>query len=328
MVSNGGGGARRSRVVAGSALLAAMAVVAAGCSGGGHGSGGSDGSGVPAAAVYMAKIGPLTAVTPPSGVVADARRVLAELPEPPGGKAIRSVAASTDLNQPQSYPATSHLVDVYRLWSTASSADLITWYRARLPRGASISGSGSGGGGGTPTVDSLDIDVPDSGANISSAQIEVDVEPAGARQLVRADAQLIWLSPRPADETVPSSWTTVVVTAVGPPPSARSVSREVGDVATVGLFRRAVNGLALAVPGASDTALQDGAYVRLEFLPRPGAAPGLVVQESSGNETYVSVRAGERVLPDLTDPDTVLVTDVLRALGLPSTFLQEEQAGP
>ena len=99
------------------------------------------------------------------------------------------------------------LVDRHRLWLVHEPLAKVEEFLARRPpRGGRNSGTGSSGGTGIPANASTTFSFPALAGRVSLRNLEVDlVALPHHRTGVRADAQDIWVLPRPAGEKVPAA---------------------------------------------------------------------------------------------------------------------------
>ncbi len=99
------------------------------------------------------------------------------------------------------------LVDRHRLWLVHEPlGKVVAFVDNRPPSGGKNSGTGSSGGTGIPPNASTTFSFPALGGRVSSRELEVDlVALPHHRTGVRADAQDIWVLPRPASEKVPGA---------------------------------------------------------------------------------------------------------------------------
>jgi hypothetical protein len=99
------------------------------------------------------------------------------------------------------------LVDRHRLWLVHEPlGKVVTFVGHHPPRGGRMSASGSSGGPGIPANASTTFSFPVLSGRISLRALEVDlVALPHHRTGVRADAQDIWIAPRPASERIPAA---------------------------------------------------------------------------------------------------------------------------
>lgn len=131
----------------------------------------------------------------------EARLLLAEVPVPPGASE-RSGPAPAALAGPiMGTPATTHLIDQWRLWTVPMPmARTLQWLSQHPPAGLTWAGSASGSGPGGPSA-GYSWSAPDRPA-YRQAEAEVGVTPDGADlSILRTDGLDIWVSATPATDT-------------------------------------------------------------------------------------------------------------------------------
>lgn len=99
------------------------------------------------------------------------------------------------------------LVDRHRFWLMPEPfAQVSQFVHSRLPHGAKLSGTGTGSGPQVPANKSFTFSFPALPGRISSRALEVVLVALPHHWTgVRADAQDVWLVPRPASEKVPAA---------------------------------------------------------------------------------------------------------------------------
>lgn len=118
------------------------------------------------------------------------------------------------LGRPFQVPG-GELVQRHRLWRVEDPLDsVIAFAGTHAPRGSRRDGSGSAGGLGAPANETLTFSFPANAGRISLRWLSVTMValPDGSTG-VRADAQDIWIVPRPASEVVPAGVSEVDVGA-------------------------------------------------------------------------------------------------------------------
>jgi hypothetical protein len=146
--------------------------------------------------------------------------------------------------------ATPDVVDRRAWWVVPGRpASALAFIRAHLPAGSRISASGSGGGRGNTTSWFLQLQWPPITGVLQERALIVELValPGGATG-VRADAQDVWVIPRPAGERIPFA-ARVLEVAVARPHMRPSVSRTVTDMAEVSRIAATIDHLPTVQPG-------------------------------------------------------------------------------
>lgn len=138
----------------------------------------------------------------------DAAQLLERMVLPPGAVRLSGEPRGDGglLRQSDSLPS-GLLVDRHRFWRVHEPFGRVSRFvAARFPRGARLSGTGRSGGRHIPENTSFTFSFPARAGRISSRQLEVGVVALPHHWTgVRADAQDIWIVPRPAREKVPTA---------------------------------------------------------------------------------------------------------------------------
>lgn len=239
-----------------------------------------------------------SAASPRQRAVADAARIIASFPRPPG--AVRSGPIAS-LTQPGERPDTPDLAAVTQWWHVPGRPpSVLAWIRAHLPSGFTPNGSGTGNGSWTGMF-ALPA-VPDV---LTQRELIVLAVRDGDQTAIRADAQVVWLPARPAAERIPPGARVVTVTPVFglyPEPRYERLDRAftVTDPAKVARIAAIIDGLARFPAGASSCPADSGGQMRLTFFARPGGPALARVAAQYGGCGSVSVRIGGRDMPALT----------------------------
>jgi hypothetical protein len=183
--------------LAGTAAAFAACLAFAGC-GSGHPA--AD----PAARLIQARRTPAAATAAANRSTADseARRLLSLARIPDG--AVRLRAGPRSLSGPaMGTPAVSSLVDTARFWRVAMSFQrALAWLQAHPPRQLAENGTASTWDGHGTSMAGFSYGGPASPA-WQSAALEIGVAPAaGGGTVIRADAVVVWLDPRPVPDNV------------------------------------------------------------------------------------------------------------------------------
>jgi hypothetical protein len=273
--------------------VACTAVVLSGC--------GSQPFGPQPGGARTGTAGPRTTgpASPRQRAVADAARIMASFPRPPG--AVRT-GPTASLTQPGARPATPDLASVTRWWRVPGRPQkVLPWIHAHLPPGFAQSGTGTGSGSWTGMY-ALPA-VPDV---LTQRELVVLAVRSGSQTVIRVDAQVVWLPARPVAERVPPAARVLTVTPVfglNPDPRAERLDRAftVTDPATVARIAAVVNGLTRFPDGAFSCPAESGAQMRLTFFTRPGGPVVARLTAQYGGCGIVSVRIGGRDMPGLSD---------------------------
>jgi hypothetical protein len=268
---------------------------------------------------------------------ADTAQLLTRLGLPPGAarsghepKSGRQVLA-----QPGQTQATPNLVDRHAWWTAPGSPNaLMSYINSHRPAGASLVSSGTGYLGRAVVFETFGWPVTD--RRLSSRWLVLEaVGLPGHRTGLRADAEDVWITPRPASERIPSRTTSLVVSVRrggklinGPFTFIRSMR--------IGAATALINSLSAFQPGASACPEDFGVDVRLVFRLAGASQPLAVADVDPQGCGGVGLRLRGRAEPPLASAGfpgsgrTVtlsLVQQLGTALGLPLPTLVERAAG-
>lgn len=206
----------------------------------------------------------------------DAARLLERVVLPSGTQSLPRAprGAGGLLTGPFQVP-TGKLVDLHRFWRVSEPLDsVVRFVRAHRPRGAQREGSGVGSVGGPsyPENETLTFAFPPQANRTSLRWLNVTlVALRDGGTGVRADAQEIWIVPRPRSEVVPAGVSEIDIG-----------SHHVGDGAKVARIVHWFDALPTVQPGlVSCPMLVAGPTIRLVF--RGGA--GVLARASFGADT-------------------------------------------
>jgi hypothetical protein len=278
--------------------VACAAVVLSGC--GSQPSGPQPGSQQPGGA-RTGTAGPRTTgpASPRQRAVADAARIMASFPRPPGAVRAGPIAS---LTQPGARPATPDLASVTRWWRVPGRPqEVLAWVGAHLPPGFAPAGTGSGSGSWTGM-----FALPAVPGVLTQRELVVLAVRSGSQTAIRVDAQVVWLPARPGAERVPPTAAVLTVTPVfglNPNPRAERLDRAftVTDPAQVARITAVVNGLARFPAGAFSCPADSGGQMRLTFSTRPGGPVLARLTTQYGGCGIVSVRIRGRDMPALSE---------------------------
>lgn len=257
---------------------------------------------------------------------AQAQNLLNRLPAYPGGQLVADqaytpaaggppvqVPPTLGLSPAMGVPESSNLVDLYRQWQVpADPATVLTWVKQQaaakgLHQVGSAASSGPGGvssqGGAFAAT---------TGAGLTpGVQVSVKANATGDT-LVRYDAMVIWLPPRPKAEELPAGVTQVRIQLLDGIPQQTVASATVTASADVAKLVGLVQGLPTSAPGVTNCPADTGREVVLTFA----GAGGQAVTVSQG--TCGFVRFGQAgTFPTLTDPGDALWNAAATLAGRP-----------
>jgi hypothetical protein len=238
------------------------------------------------------------AASPRQRAVADAARIMASFPRPPGAVHTGLIASLTEAGE---RPATPDLASVTRWWRVPGRPQgVLAWIRAHLPSGFTPDGTGRGSGS---WIDTFALPVVP--GVLTQRELVVLATAHQGQTAIRVDAQVVWLPARPAAERVPPDAAAVTVTPVfgfNPNPRARRLDRAftVTDPAKVARIAAVVNGLTRFPDGAFSCPADFGGQLRLTFSARAGGPALARLTAEYGGCGSVSVRIGGRAMPALS----------------------------
>lgn len=208
-------------------------------------------------------------------------------------------------------PGSDNLVDAYATWVVpAPPTAVLAWARQRAAAAGLVQQASGGSSGPGFKAQGLAF-VRQTGSLTPGIQVSVQAAGQG-KSVVRYDAMVIWLPPRPAAEDLPSGVTRVQVDLLSGTPQEAVASATVTATGEVDQLVALVNGLPTAAPGVSDCPAERGQEVRLTFV-GPGKTSVTVSQGSCG-----FVRFGARGrYPSLTDPGDALWKTAATLAGRP-----------
>jgi hypothetical protein len=264
-----------------------------------------------------------------SAAQADAAFLLAELPLPPGSSESSTEPAedgSLLAHPPFGPPATPNAVDEHAWWLVpVAPAEALDYICAHLPAGTTRPESFGRGlsGSNVPDNEIAAFTPPGSPGTLAIRAIRL---PNGSTAL-RADAQVVWTTPRPASETIPSGARLVRITVHDR--HRRSRDPASGSLAllkrlpwqTTSLRRiegivALLNKLRVVQPGRRFCPLKLGdSSVELTFYASPDAAPLAVADIEPGGCGSVSLTIGGVSQPRL-EGGWSLIGQIGEALGV------------
>jgi hypothetical protein len=177
-----------------------------------------------------------------------------------------------------SFPATPNLVDDHAWWLVPGApAEVLAYVNAHLPSGSRVSSTGWGNEGAHLThVESETIEWPAIVGVLSTRELVVEVVrlPNGSTGL-RADAEVVWVTPRPASETIPPGSRILRISVHGSLKGEQPTQRPLRVTSTKKIEKivALLNALPAAQPGAKSCPADFGIDVRLAFYASRGAPP-------------------------------------------------------
>ena len=172
------------------------------------------------------------------------------------------VSASPDdkLKVAPSTPESPYLVDESRFWVGPGRLDaVIAWLSTHPPKGMADTGGTSSMSGPRPSDRELSKTFISSRPDPRNATIQIAVVDHGGTEVaIRADAQVIWTPPKPAEEMIPDAATEARVLIKDGIPS-HVVADEVVTVSWARKLATLFNGLSIDTRGAHGC-LADGGY--------------------------------------------------------------------
>ena len=132
---------------------------------------------------------------------------------PPGSVQVRSAPVAY-LAQPPLTEASTNLLMLTSWWRIEMSfSDALTWLQTHPPGALQSDSGGQAGGPGVPDNRVLGFSAPSTTA-YDGAEVELELVAISASETgLRADAEVIWLPPKPPDEFVPAG-TAVTLVAI------------------------------------------------------------------------------------------------------------------
>lgn len=256
---------------------------------------------------------------------ADAASLLAELSLPAGSSESSTEPAEEDsLLRSPGYgpPDTPNAVDEHEWWLVAlTPAETLAYICEHLPAGTGTELSGALGGPNVPENETEGLTVPGQPGTLVVWAVRL---PNGSTAL-RADAQVVWITPRPASDTFPAGARLVQIAVHGythyAPRALALLLRlpaRITSVAQIEKLTAALNGLEVAQPGIRLCPAGFGNSVLLAFFAAPGASPLAEADVATTGCGGVSVTIDGTSQPPLEGGWDV-VEQIARALGVSAT---------
>ncbi|HEY2286674.1 MAG TPA: hypothetical protein VGH88_13115 [Streptosporangiaceae bacterium] len=248
------------------------------------------------------------AAGPRQRAAADAARIIADFPRPPGAVRTGLIAS---LNDPAVGIGATDVATATRWWRVPGQPRaVLSWVSAHLPAGFTAAGSGSAtfrNSAGALIESHGDAFAlsPVPGV-LPQRQLVVTAMPDRGQTALRTDAQVAWLPARSAAERVPSGVRAVTVTPVAglnPDPRRDRLDHAftVTDPARVAAIVALANGLTVFPPGARACPADFGGAMRIAFLARPGGPVLARFTAQYGGCGAVSVSIGGKNQPALSN---------------------------
>jgi hypothetical protein len=251
-----------------------------------------------------------TADSPRQQAAADAARIIASFPQPPGAQRTGLIAS---LTAPGEGPAaTPDVATATRWWRAPGRPQaVLAWIRAHAPVGFTLGGTGSGSYEPGPTASVIQswtdqFELPPVPGVLTQRWLVVLVAADGDQTAIRADAQVVWLPARPAAERIPADARVVTITPVFGLQAVKRFERldpavTVTNPAKVTAIAAVIDELTLFPPGTFSCPADFGAYMTLTFrTSRDGPAVARLTAAYGACRT-VSVSIGGRSMPTLSD---------------------------
>lgn len=214
---------------------------------------------------------------------------------------------------PSEREATPNLVDAHAWWIVPlRRAETIAFVHAHPPAGSKSTGGGDAGAGrlvvnGEQRVRDVESEwdnfgfPPVDGALGGRSLIVTAVQLPDGSTGVRADAQVVWVTPRPVAEVIPLGAHVLRVSVVSQIPQNRSLQQPfaVTSVPRIAAVINLLNTLPATQPGARTCPVDFGNRVRLAFYARRGAWPLAVVTINPEGCGGVGVTVRRRAEHDL-----------------------------
>jgi hypothetical protein len=268
---------------------------------------------------------------------ADTAQLLTRLGLPPG--AVRSGHEPKGGGQVLAHPgqtqATPNFVDRHAWWTAPGSANaLMSYINSHRPAGASLVSSGTGQLGRAVVFETFGWPATD--GRLSSRWLVLEaVGLPGQRTGLRADAEDVWITPRPASERIPSGSTSLVVSVRRGGKVLNGPFTFIGNM-RIGAAMALINSLPAFQPGVSACPEDSGVDVRLVFRLAGVRQPLAVADVDPGGCGGVGLRLRGRAEPPLSSEGFLgsgrtvrgsLVQQLGTTLGLPLQTLVDRAAG-
>ena len=194
-------------------------------------------------------------------------RLLGGFRAPPGAQRSATNPGPRALfGNPAQRPATPNVADRHRYFRVPGPTDeALNWVQAHLPAGAHQVSSGTAIGPGGASMFFVGDALPAANRALASRELLVAVARLHSATAMRVDAQVVWLTARPASERIPAGVRSVRVSSQRPG-QPTSPAQTVSAAAQVARVVSLVNGLPAAQPGAYACPADSGPVVDLRFF--------------------------------------------------------------
>lgn len=226
---------------------------------------------------------PTTAEANEAAAQADAAWLLTQVPLPVGATRSAGKPAGDEgrLAHPDVGPVTTtNVVDDHAWWVTSGArGEVLAYIRAHPPAGTTIAASGSTATRSVTTSESVAFAWPPITGTLGMRWLNITATQLQDGQTgLRADAQVVWITPRPASETIPTSarllrvsvHSTIAANQPQQRPLRIASQRKIAEVIAL------LNSLPAAQPGIRSCPADFGITVRLVFYPAPRAKPSAI----------------------------------------------------
>lgn len=252
---------------------------------------------------------------------ADAGALLMATPLPAGAtqSSVEPSEAGSKLARPGLWPATPSLVDDHAWWTVPGQrADVLEYVEAHRPAGTSESLCGPSTTNGVIESECAYFAWPKAPGMLTTRWLVIEVVqlPDGATGL-RADAEVVWVTPRPASETVPAG-ERVLRISVGSSIKANQPRQRPLTVTSAERIERIaalIDALPAEQPGSIVCPADFGIDVRLAFYRRREAPPLAVANDDPGGCGEVKLTIEGRAEAPLED-GAQLIARIDRVLGV------------
>jgi hypothetical protein len=184
------------------------------------------------------------------------------------------------LGSAETGPATPNLIDDHSWWILPGTpTQTLSYIRAHAPAGSTLTGTGSGGTRGAITSESVTFSWPPLTGVLDTRQLSIAaVALPGNTTGLRADAQVVWITPRPASETIATGAHLLRISVGSSIPVNQPHQRplHITSISQIDAVTALLNALPAAQPGTRSCPADFGIRVRLAFYPKPRTKPSAI----------------------------------------------------